>query len=159
MPKDQKDGKEYLTKEKFEGLTLELEQLRTKGRKEVAESLEYAKSLGDLSENAEYQEARNAQAEIEERIQKLENILSNVAIVATHHSDAVDVGAVVVVQKDKNGEKVRYQIVGSEEANTKEGKISNRSPLGEAMMGKRKGESFSFKTPKGMKEYKIVEIE
>lgn len=159
MPKDQKDGKEYLTKEKFDLLTKELEELKTKGRKEVAESLEYAKSLGDLSENAEYQEARNAQAEIEERIQKLENILTNVAIVAAHHADSVDVGTVVIVQKEGDQEKMRYQIVGSEEANTKDGKISNRSPLGEAMMGKRKNESFSFKTPKGVKEYKIVDIE
>lgn len=159
MPKDQKNSKEYLTKEKFEALTRELEQLRTSGRKKAADNLEYARSLGDISENAEYQEARTAQVEIEERILKLENILKNADIVTIHHAESVDVGTIVVVQKEGNGNKVCYQIVGSEEANTKEGKISNRSPLGEAMIGKREGETFSFKTPKGITEYKIVDIE
>lgn len=150
--------REYLTKEKYEALKKELEQLKTAGRKEVAESLEYAKSLGDISENAEYQEARAAQAEIEERIQNLELVLKNAEIIKPRHSDTVDVGVSVVVQKE-GGEKIRYQVVGSEEANTKEGKISNRSPLGQAMIGKKEGESFSFKTPKGVMQYTIVDIE
>jgi transcription elongation factor GreA len=150
--------KEYLTKEKHEAMKAELNELKTKGRKEIAEQLEYAKSLGDLSENAEYQEARGAQAEIEERIQKLEEVLKNAEIVKAHHSDAVDVGSTVCVKKEGSSDKICYQIVGSEEANTKEGKISNRSPIGEAMYGKKKGDSFEVKTPKGMVRYTIVEV-
>lgn len=153
------DGKEYLTKEKFDALSQELEHLRTTGRKEVAKNLEYARALGDLSENAEYQEARASQAEVEERILKLEAIIKNAAIVKTHHADFVDVGTVVTLQKSGSSEKITYQVVGSEEASTKEGKISNRSPLGEAMLGKKKGETFNFKTPKGTMEYKILDIE
>jgi transcription elongation factor GreA len=152
-------NKEYLTKEKFEMLTKELEELKTAGRRGVADNLEYAKSLGDLSENAEYQEAREAQANIEERIQKLEQLLKNVEIVKAHHTDAVDMGSIVHVQKVGEKEKIKYQIVGSEEANSKEGKISNRSPLGESMMGKKKGEKFSFTTPKGEMKYTIIDIE
>ncbi len=152
-----KDGKEYLTKEKHEALSKELDNLRTKGRKEIAEALEYAKSLGDLSENAEYQEARATQAEIEERIAKLESILKEAVIVKAHKSDVVEIGVTVTVQKE-SGEKTKYQIVGSEESNTKEGKISNRSPIGEAIMGKKEGDSFTFKTPKGEVKYKIVDI-
>jgi transcription elongation factor GreA len=152
-------NKEYLTKEKFETLTRELEELKTTGRRDVAQNLEYAKSLGDLSENAEYQEAREAQATVEERIQKLEQLLKNVEIVKAHHTDAVDMGSIVHVQKAGEKEKIKYQIVGSEEANTRDGKISNRSPLGESMMGKKKGEKFSFTTPKGQVQYTIVDIE
>lgn len=150
--------KEYLTKEKHEELTSELNNLKTVRRKEVAENLEYAKSLGDLSENAEYQEARAEQASIEERIIKLEGILKHAVIMDARHTEMVDIGSVVVVKKD-GGDEVKYQIVGSEEANTAEGKISNRSPLGQAMMGRKKGDSFTFSTPKGEMKYKIINIE
>ncbi|MEK7567808.1 MAG: transcription elongation factor GreA [Patescibacteria group bacterium] len=154
----QKDGKEYLTKEKHEQLTKELNELRTKGRKEIAENLEYAKSLGDLSENAEFLEARTDQAEIEERIAKLETILKDAVILKARHSEVVDIGSTVVVQRE-GGDKTKYQIVGSEEADTKAGKISNRSPLGESMMGKKKGDKFAFKTPKGEVQYKVIDLE
>ena len=150
--------KEYLTKEKHEELTSELNNLKTVRRKEVAENLEYAKSLGDLSENAEYQEARAEQASIEERIIKLEGILKHAVIMDARHTETVDIGSVVVVKKD-GGDEVKYQIVGSEEANTAEGKISNRSPLGQAMMGRKKGDIFTFSTPKGEMKYKIINIE
>ncbi|MEX0931302.1 MAG: transcription elongation factor GreA [Candidatus Paceibacterota bacterium] len=151
-------GTEYLTKEKFEELTNELENLKHTRRKEVAEHLEYAKSLGDLSENAEYHEAREEQATVEERIAKLENMLKNVEIVKPHHSDVVEAGATVVVRKGKSKTEVTYQIVSPEEADIGQGKISYRSPLGEKMLGHKKGDSFSFSTPNGEMEYTIVDI-
>ncbi len=151
--------KEYLTKEKFKELGLELEHLKKVRRKEIAESLEFAKSLGDLAENAEYHEARTMQAEIEDRITKLELILKSAEIVAPHHSSVVDVGSTVVVQKEGEKTKNTYKLVGLEESNTSEGKISFRAPLGQAMMGKKKGDSFSFLTPKGKMNYKVIDIE
>lgn len=153
------ERKEYLTKEKHTELVLELENLKKNRRKEIAESLEYAKSLGDLSENAEYQEAREMQATIEERIIKLETILKSAVIVSDRHTDTVGIGSHVSVKRQGNKDTHKYKIVGSEEANTAEGKISNRSPLGEALMGRKKGESFTFSTPKGKVEYEIVSIE
>ncbi len=151
--------KEYLTKERYEELRLELDHLKKVRRKEVADSLEFAKSLGDLSENAEYHEARILQAEIEERISKLESVLKTAEIVSPHHSTLVEVGSTVIVQKEGDKIKNTYKVVGREEANTAAGKISFRSPLGEAMMGKKKGDSFSFSTPKGTMNYKVVDIE
>lgn len=152
------DKKEYLTKEKHAEFTSELSALKTVRRKEVAEHLEYAKSLGDLSENAEYQEAREEQAMIEDRIMKLENMLKSAEIVSTHHSDKVDVGATVTIEKE-GGKKLTYKIVGSEEADINQGKLSVRSPLGEAMLEKRKGDKFSVSTPVGVVNYKITDIE
>ena len=153
------DSKQYLTKEKFDELQKELDGLKKVKRKEIAESLEYAKSLGDLSENAEYHEAREDQAALEDRIAKLENILSTAEIMALHHTEAVGIGSTVVVQKDGEKSSHKFEVVGSEEANITAGKISLHSPLGEAMAGKRKGEAFSFLSPKGTMSYKIVEIE
>ena len=153
------DKKDYLTKEKHAEFTKELSTLKTIRRKEVAEHLEYAKSLGDLSENAEYQEAREEQAMIEDRIMKLEEMLKSAMIVANHHSDKVDVGSTVTLDKDGGEKKLTYKIVGSEEADIKQGKLSVRSPLGEAMLEKRKGDKFSVSTPAGVVNYKIVEIE
>ncbi|HZS42939.1 MAG TPA: transcription elongation factor GreA [Candidatus Paceibacterota bacterium] len=153
------DQKEYLTKEKYDELSQELDHLKKVRRKEVADNLEFAKSLGDLSENAEYHEARIMQAEIEERISKLENILKSAEIVSPHHSTIVDVGSTVIVQKEGEKAKHTYKLVGSEEADTATGKISFRSPLGQAMSGKKKGDSFSFNTPKGQVSYKVIDIE
>lgn len=150
---------EYLTQEKFEELSKELAHLKTIRRKEIADNLEYAKSLGDLSENAEYQEAREMQTTLEERISKIENILKSAAIVSARHSDTVGVGSAVDVRKDGEMEIRRYHLVGSEEANTALGKISNRSPLGEALIGRRRGEIVNVSTPKGNSKYEIVEIE
>lgn len=149
--------KEYLTQEKFDEFKKELEYLRNIRRKEVAENLEYAKSLGDLSENAEYHEARDAQAIVEDRIAKLEAILKSAIIVSSEHTkDIVSVGSVVHVEKDSK--KSSYTIVGTEEADIVNGKISIRSPFGQAVLGKRKGETFSFETPQGSMTYKIVSI-
>lgn len=150
---------ELLSQEKFEELTRELDELKTKRRKEVAEQLEYARSLGDLSENAEYQEAREMQAAVEERIGKLESILKNAKIVHAGKSDSVSMGSTVTVQKIDGAEKHVYIIVGAEETNMFEGKISYHSPLGSALMGKKKGDQFSFHTPRGTQKYKILKVE
>lgn len=152
-------NKEYLSKEKFDALVTELENLKSNKRKEIAEELEFAKSLGDLSENAEYHEAREAQAALEDRISQLESILANAEIVAAHHSNVVEVGSVVHVQKQSDKVKRSYSIVGSEETDMASGKISFKSPLGRALLGKKKGEAFSFKTPAGEVEYVVVSIE
>ena len=149
---------EYLTKEKFHELEKELEYLKTVKRKEVAESLEYAKSLGDLSENQEYQEARDSQAVLEDRIGRLEMILKSAAIVSISNSSVVGVGSMITVERDSDKTKRSFTIVGSEEANAAEGKISTRSPFGVGAMGKSKGDSFSFETPSGMMSYKIIDI-
>ncbi len=150
---------EYLTQEKFDQFQKELEFLKTVKRTEIAKSLEYAKSLGDLSENAEYHEARNSQAVVEDRINHLEAILKSASIVSGHSTDAVAVGSVVTVQKETDKSKREYTIVGSEEANVAEGKISVRSPLGQAVFGKKKGESFNFTTPTGAVSYKVIDIQ
>ena len=125
----------------------------------MAEDLEYAKSLGDLSENAEYHEAREAQAKVEDRISKLENILKVVEIVKNHPSgDVVTVGSTIVVKHNGEKETLIYTIVGSEESDMKSGKISVKSPFGQAAMGKKKKEEFSFSTPKGKMKYMVVDI-
>ena len=153
---------ELISQEKFEELTKELEELRTTRRREVAEQLEYARSLGDLSENAEYQEAREMQAAVEERIQKLEAILKNAKIVRAGKSDTVGMGSTVSVQKagvKSVADAHTYVIVGAEEADVLSGKISYHSPLGNALLGKKKGDEFSFHTPRGIQKYKILKVE
>jgi len=150
---------ELISQEKFEELTKELDELRTTRRREVAEQLEYARSLGDLSENAEYQEAREMQSAVEERIDKLEAILKNAKIVKAGKSDIVGMGSTVTVQKLGADDKHTYVIVGAEEADMLSGKISYHSPLGNALMGKKKGDEFSFHTPKGNQKYKILKVE
>ncbi len=150
--------KEYLSKEKYKELTEELEILTRDRRKEIAESLEAAKALGDLSENAEYHAAREAQAALEERISAIEEILRSAIIVGENKKkDTVDIGSIVTVNCD--GKKIEYTLVGSEETNVKENKISNRSPLGDSLMGKKKGDKCTYKTPSGTKECTIVSIE
>lgn len=153
------DQKEYLSEAKFEELNRELEHLKKVKRKEVAEDLEYAKSLGDLSENAEYHEARELQANIEDRIMKLENILNTAVIMSSHHSEAVGVGSTLTILREADNKQYEFVMVGSEESNVNSGKLSIHSPLGEAMMGKKKGENFSFSSPKGNMNYKILNIE
>ncbi|MCH7756679.1 transcription elongation factor GreA [Patescibacteria group bacterium] len=153
------DKEEYLTQEKFNELKDELDYLKTTRRKEIAESLEYARSLGDLSENAEYQETRELQASTEERIRKVEAILQSAKIVSDRKSSMVGLGSTVVIQKEGDKEEHKYSIVGSEEVDMQVRKISYLSPLGEAMMGKKKGDVFSFETPNGKMNYKIVRIE
>lgn len=154
---DQHDA--FLTSEKFEELKTELDHLKTVRRKEVAESLEYARSLGDLSENAEYQEARDMQAAIEERIQHLEKVIKEAKIVAhTKKGDVVGLGTEVTIQKENDKESRTYTIVGSEEANIQDHKLSYLSPLGEALMGKAKGDDFTFETPGGKQKYTVLKV-
>jgi len=149
---------DYLTKEKFLELEKELGHLKTVKRKEVAEALEYAKSLGDLSENQEYQEARDSQAILEDRINRLGAILKSAKIVSTQSSNLISVGSVMTVEKESDKSRKSYTLVGSEEADAARGKISLRSPLGLAAMGKSKGETFSFETSGGTMSYKIIDI-
>lgn len=156
-----KEEREYLTKEKFDQLNNELKELKTVKRKEVAESLDYARGLGDLSENAEYHEAREHQANIEDRIAKLESMLKSATIMSDEsaHGEYVRIGSTVVVEKNSDKTHKKFKIVGSEEADMTEGKISNRSPLGTAILGKKVGESFTFNSPSGAMTYKIISIE
>lgn len=149
---------DYITEEKKKLLEIELEDLKGPKRKEVIDTLEYAKSLGDLSENAEYHQAREDQGKLEERIAKIDHILKTSMVVSKHSSETIQVGSSVVVEKEGSKDKKTFQIVGSEEADMTAGKISNRSPFGEALFGKRKGDDVSFKTPNGMVNYKIIDV-
>lgn len=150
--------KEYLSKEKYDALVEELAILSRDRRKEIAESLEAAKALGDLSENAEYHAAREAQAALEERISTIEEILRTATIVGENKKkDTVNIGSIVTISSE--GKKITYTLVGSEETDIKSNKISNRSPLGDSLMGKKKGDKCEYKTPNGMKSCTIVTIE
>ena len=151
-------SQEYLTKDKFAELEKELQYLKTARRKEVADALEYAKSLGDLSENHEYQEARDSQAVLEDRINRLEKILKTASIVSTQSTSLVGVGSAISVERESDKTKKSFTIVGSEEADAAKGLISTRSPLGQAALGKKKGDTFSFETPSGTMSYKIIDI-
>jgi transcription elongation factor GreA len=149
---------DYITKEKKHELELELEDLKGPKRREILSSLEYAKSLGDLSENAEYHQAREDQGKLEERIAKIEKVLQSSKTFSHNGGDIISMGSNVVVQKEGTKESITYSIVGSEEADMAKGKISHRSPFGEALFGKKKGDSVSFKTPKGVVNYKIINV-
>jgi transcription elongation factor GreA len=150
---------QYLTQEKYDELKQELQYLSTTRRKEIAESLEYARSLGDLSENAEYSEARELQAATEERIRRLETILATAKILKHKKSDIVTLGTIVTIAKQGEKDHHTYTIVGSEETNMLERKLSHLSPLGEALMGKKKGDEFSFETPSGKQKYTIMKVD
>lgn len=147
---------EYLTPEKKTLLEEELNTLKTIRRKEIADALEYAKSLGDLSENAEYHQAREDQANCEDRITHIEQILKNAVIMDTHAKGVVSVGSTVTVLKKGDKTEKTFAIVGSEEADSISGKISNESPLGEALLGKKKGDKVTVHAPKGDMEYTVV---
>jgi len=149
----------YLTKEGLENLKKELEQLKTTERKALAKRLEEAISFGDLSENAAYHEAKEAQGFLEGRICELEGVIQNAIIVShnKHKKDAVQVGCLVEVNS-KFG-KQKFYIVGQEESNPIQGKISYQSPIGKALIGHKKGEKFLIDTPQGKVEYKILKIE
>jgi transcription elongation factor GreA len=149
---------DYITEEKRKALELELKELEGPKRKEILEALAYAKSLGDLSENAEYHQTREDQGKLEERIAKIEEVLRSSEVVYPGGGDVVDIGSKVVVLKVGEKEEKTYQIVGAEEADITLKKISNKSPFGEALFGKKKGEDVSFKTPRGLAHYKIVKV-
>ena len=152
MPEEQ----EYLTQEKHDEIKAELADLKSTKRKEMADQLEYAKSLGDLSENAEYHEAREAQANLENRIAHLEALVKHAQIISAHDKDIVSVGSEATVEY--KGKKLTYTIVGSEEADMSQGKISVKSPFGTSIIGKKKGDTFTVDTPNGKIDYKIVSL-
>ncbi len=158
MNDEQQDTTQYLTQKKFNELTRELEDLKTNRRKEVAEQLEYARSLGDLSENAEYKEARELQGALEGRIAELEGILADAQVITSAQSSSISVGSKVTIMKVGEKDEREYEIVGSAEASMRERKVSHMSPLGSAMMGKKQGQFFEFETPNGYVKYKITKV-
>ncbi|HEX8946709.1 MAG TPA: transcription elongation factor GreA [Candidatus Paceibacterota bacterium] len=148
-----------VSQEKFDEMIKELEFLKTERRTEIAKQLEYTRSLGDLSENAEYQEARELQAATEDRIRRLEDLVKNAKIMTTgKKKDVVGFGSVVVIKRKDDGASYEYTIVGSEEADIRARKLSHVSPLGAALMGKKKGESFTFETPNGKQTYAVEKV-
>lgn len=149
---------DYISKEKKVALEAELKELITVKRKEVIEAVEYAKSLGDLSENAEYHSAREAQGKLQTRIEEIEEVLRSSTVVERKAGNLVDIGATVVVQKVADKSERTLTLVGAEEADMGAGKLSHKSPLGIALMGAKVGETVSFETPAGKTEYKIISI-
>lgn len=149
-----------LTFEGLKKLEEEVEYLKTVKRKEVAERIKVALGFGDLSENSEYDEAKNEQAQVEMKIMELENKLRNVKIIDEDdiETKTVQVGNVVQVLDVEFDEKVEYKIVGSTEADITENKISNESPIGSALLGKKKNEVVDVETPGGMLQFKILKI-
>ena len=149
-----------LTAEGVRELEERLEYMKTVTRKEIAEQIKDARGFGDLSENAEYDEAKNEQSRIEGEIKQLEERLRNATIIdeSVLNTKTVSIGSTVVVQEQGNSEKMTYVIVGSTEANPLEGKISNESPVGQALIGHNKGDKVEVTTPGGAVEYTIVSI-
>ncbi len=150
--------KEYLSKERLEEFKAELEELKNATRMKVAERLKQAKEYGDLSENSEYAEAREEQANVESRIFELEDLLKNAVIIKkSDGSGLVQVGSTVTA---KRGDKVfTYTIVGSHEARPEEGRISDESPLGRSFLKHKAGDIVKVTTPGGVVEYEITKVE
>ncbi len=149
----------FVTAEGLQKLKEELEYLKVVKRKEVAEALKQAKAFGDLSENSEYDEAKNEQAEVERHIAELEDILENIELIKdTGKKNVIHVGSSVKVYDISFDEEVTYTIVGSTESDPLENKISDESPIGKALLGKKPGEEVSFETPGGAVKVKILEI-
>lgn len=148
-----------VSQEKFDEMVKELEHLKTVRRTEIAKNLEYARSLGDLSENAEYQEARDLQAATEERIKKLEELVKYTKILTDgKKKSGVGFNSKVSIKKEGSEDLHEYTIVGSEEADMRVKKLSHMSPLGGALMGKKKGDVFTFETPAGKHTYTIEKV-
>ena len=147
-----------LTEKGYQKLIEELKHLKEKALPEVAERIAEAKELGDLSENAEYQDAKDEQGLIAKRILEIEEILRNAKVLSTKEVDRekVEVGNKVIIESD--GKQFEYEIVGMNEADPAQGKISNESPLGQALLGRKKGEEIELDLPKGKVLYKIVDI-
>ena len=149
-----------LTYEGLKKLEEELEYLKTVKRKEIAERIKVALGFGDLSENSEYDEAKNEQAQVEMKINDLENKLRNVKLIDEDEIETktVQVGNVVTVLDMEFDEKVDYKIVGSTEADITENKISNESPIGKSLLGKKKNEIVDVETPGGTIKLKVLKI-
>jgi transcription elongation factor GreA len=146
----------YLTKEGFNELAGKLQELKTVRRREIADAIHAAKEQGDLSENAEYVQAKEEQQRIEEQIAELEVTVKHARIITTIDSSEVRIGNTVTL--DCAGSEKVYQIVGSKEADPLNGKISNESPVGQALLNRKQGDTVSIPTPAGSKDCKVVGI-
>lgn len=155
------DKKNILTLEGLKTLEDELQDLKVNRRREVAEKIKEAREQGDLSENAEYDAAKDEQRDIEARIEEIEKILKNAEVVAAEDVDLnkISIGCKVKILDLEYNEELEYRIVGSTEANSLKGKISNESPVGKALIGAKKGQTIEVETQVGMLKYKILEIE
>ena len=155
-------AKEYrLSAERLEELKQELTYLKTVREKEVAELIKEARSFGDLSENSEYDEAKNEQGKLYSRIAELDEILSNYTLIEEqeNHMDMVHVGNNVVVKDLEFDETLHYQIVGSQEADPMNGRISEDSPFGKALLGKTVGDEVLVEAPAGTLNYRVLDIQ
>lgn len=154
------DKELVLTKEGLQKLEEELDELKTVHRREVNERIRQAKEFGDISENAEYEDAKQEQAFVEGRILKVESMIRNARLIdeSEYSQDEVHLGAKVAVKDVKTGQSYDFTIVGSTEADPVNGRLSNESPLGAALMKRKKGESISVQTPRGVTNYKIEGI-
>ena len=150
----------YLTKEKFVELENELREMKINGRSQVAQKIAEARGHGDLSENAEYDAAREEQRHLEYRIAKLEETLSKSRVIDSKDlpNDKVYILSKVTVKDSKNGKKIQYQIVSQEEADFELNKISAVSPIGKGLMGKKVGDVIEIKVPAGVLKYEVIEI-
>lgn len=160
MGNKRNDGRVVLTREGYKKLEEELKYLKSVKRKEVAEKINHALSFGDLSENAEYEAAKDEQAFIEGRILTLEEKLQKAVVVGEEESngDRVHLGVKVILEKLGNGNQVEYTIVDSVEADPSQKKISFESPLAQALLGKQKGEEIEIKVPAGLTRYRVIGI-
>ncbi|MDF2721530.1 MAG: transcription elongation factor GreA [Paenibacillus sp.] len=149
-----------LTQEGLKKLEEELEHLKSVKRREVAERIKVAIGYGDISENSEYEDAKNEQAFIEGRVITLEKMLRNARIIKNDEvdTDTVNVGSIVIVEDVEFGETVEYAIVGSAESDPFQNKISNESPVGKALIGKKKDSVVDVQVPAGVIQYKIIDI-
>lgn len=148
----------YLTQSGLDDLKKELEYLRTEKRPEVINSLKEARALGDLSENAEYDAARAAQAEVEGRIKEIEVMLENVVVITGERSDVASIGSNVKIKYVDDGEVEEYSIVGSQEADPFQNKISNESPIAKAIIGSSVGSVVEVDSPSGRYQVEIISI-
>jgi transcription elongation factor GreA len=154
------NGKVYLTREKLTELEGELREMKTAGRAEMAAKIAEARGYGDLSENAEYDAAKEAQQHLELRIAKIEETLSRTQIIDTNNlaTDKVYILSVVKIQDRKTKQTIEYRLVAPEEADYEKNKISVTSPIGKGLLGKKPGEIVKITAPAGVLEYKIIEI-
>ncbi len=153
-------GISYYTKDGLEKLKKELNTLKTRGRADIAHQIAEARDKGDLSENAEYDAAKDAQGHLEAKIAQLEHLMSKARLADESKLDTstVSVLSKVTIKNRKNGASVTYMLVAEEEADLKVGKISTGSPIGKGLLGKKKGEVAKIKTPAGDMEFEVVDI-
>ncbi len=152
--------KNILTYEGLKALEEELHNLKVNRRREVAQKIKEAREQGDLSENAEYDAAKEEQRDIELRIEEIDKILKNAEVVVDEDIDSsvINVGCTVTIKDLEFNEEMEYKIVGSTEANSLQGKISNESPVGKALLGAQKGDTVEVETPAGMIQYEIIDF-